>query len=102
MTKEKPLKTLKDLRKPILEIIKLVRQRELSLPSELKFCDALEEYFKQEDEEAIKHKEDDFNSFKTWLKYRDFSQEEINELSQEEIMALLFDYFFNITEEDLK
>jgi predicted transcriptional regulator len=91
------LKTLKDLREPILEIIKLVRQRELlllSLPSELMFCNALEEYFKQEDAEAIK-----------WIKdlkeTRDISNTGDKYYNFSDVIKWI-KHFFNLTEEDLK
>lgn len=90
------LKTLKELRKPVLEIIKLVRKRQSSLPPELSFCNALEDYFKQEDTEAVK----DYKHYDKLEKTMPHP-EEIREL----ICGAVKDYIKwknNLTEEDLK
>ncbi|MFW6172417.1 MAG: hypothetical protein ACOC5T_01615 [Elusimicrobiota bacterium] len=49
--------------------------------------------------EVMRHKADDFQEFFKWLKTQDYDQEEIDEMSQETILALFCDYFFNIGED---
>lgn len=89
------LKTLKELRSGLKEIIRIVRKNPLSLPQDLKFCEVIENYFKQEDAEAVK-----------WVK-------EIKSSTGGEkwvddpycclpCMVNWIKNFFNLTEEDLK
>jgi len=55
-------------------------------------------------QEAIKWiKSDDWSNFIGWLRFeKKFTEEEIDDFSQEEFTKYFVEHFFNITEEDLK